>query len=317
MPSSAQEGPPVLTARAGALQRELIRQALLIAARDELGLLTRDEMLGERFSAAPKASSGLEIQTISAPNGLIRVIISQPEESGRMVLFERDLTKTATNPGGAAISDPPPEDLADLAEQTEAISRTELPAVLRKLGLEGKSNQASSGGQVPETIENRLGSLGFAEIFSAIKDLHTLIRSDGESPARIGALARGYAILGVLSEFQWHPAHKAYKARALLYAQRLCAAAERGPWFVAQGLHSGALGLALSRHGRPESGRVCRRLGRQSRCTILGRANFRVRAVRRQGARIQTRPGWQAGFPAPPELARVPATGQDDTRCCF
>ncbi len=34
---------------------------------------------------------------------------------------------------------------------------------------------------------------------------------------------RGYAQLGVLSEFHWHPAHRAFKARALLYAQRLVA----------------------------------------------------------------------------------------------
>ena len=35
----------------GILNRELTRQALLIAARDELGLLTRDEVLGDAISA--------------------------------------------------------------------------------------------------------------------------------------------------------------------------------------------------------------------------------------------------------------------------
>ena len=35
----------------GILNRELTRQALLIAARDELGLATRDEVLGDLISA--------------------------------------------------------------------------------------------------------------------------------------------------------------------------------------------------------------------------------------------------------------------------
>ena len=138
--------------------------------------------------------------------------------------------------------DPIPEDLADLAKQTEELSRTEFPAVLRQLGLEGKPNATKADGQVPDVIENRLGSLGFPEVFAAIKDLHALIRSDGESPARVGALVRGYALLGLLSEFQWHPAHKAYKARALLYAQRLVARQPNEAW----GLWHRAFALALS-----------------------------------------------------------------------
>ena len=79
MPYAARESSPVANARAGILQRELIRQALLIAARDELGLLTRDDVLGERQNAQAPASSGPEIQTISGPNGLIRVVIKQAE----------------------------------------------------------------------------------------------------------------------------------------------------------------------------------------------------------------------------------------------
>ena len=95
---------------------------------------------------------------------------------------------------------------------------------------------------MPEAIEQRLGTLGFAEVFAAVKDLHALNRSDGESSARIGALLRGYALLGLLSEFQWHPAHKAYKARAILYAQRLVARQPKEAW----GLWHRAFALALA-----------------------------------------------------------------------
>ncbi len=52
MPFAAQAPGFSRSARAGILERELIRQAFLLAARDELGLLTRDEVLGERSNPA-------------------------------------------------------------------------------------------------------------------------------------------------------------------------------------------------------------------------------------------------------------------------
>src|SRR5262245_66442796 len=44
--------------------------------------------------------------------------------------------------------------------------------------------------------------------------------SDGETAARWAGLVRAYAHLGLLTEYQWHPMSYAFKARALLYAQR-------------------------------------------------------------------------------------------------
>ncbi len=48
----------------GILNRELMRQALLIAARDELGLATRDEVLGDSIAAAATAGSDVELVTV-------------------------------------------------------------------------------------------------------------------------------------------------------------------------------------------------------------------------------------------------------------
>ena len=64
----------------------------------------------------------------------------------------------------------------------------------------------------------------------AVRELHAAIRQDGESPARLGALVRGYAHLGVLNEYLWTSAHKVFKARAFLYAQRLIAQDPDSPW---------------------------------------------------------------------------------------
>ncbi len=82
----------------------------------------------------------------------------------------------------------------------------------------------------PRRWRSASARLGFTGPLAAVRDLHAAIRADGETPARVGALVRGYALLGVLTEFHWHPAHKAYKARALLYAQRLVARDPKSPW---------------------------------------------------------------------------------------
>ena len=64
----------------GILLRELMRQALLIAARDELGLSTRDEVLGDAIAAAIPAGSDVELVTVfhTAAGKLNRAVISAP-----------------------------------------------------------------------------------------------------------------------------------------------------------------------------------------------------------------------------------------------
>ena len=119
--------------------------------------------------------------------------------------------------------------LLKLATLAEGLSRTAFPEALKALGLKGEPNRYRAEAAAPPKVEDRLGHLGFVESLAAVRDLHAAIRTDGESPARLGALARGYAQLGVLSEFHWHPAHKAFQARALLYAERLVAREPKSP----------------------------------------------------------------------------------------
>jgi TPR repeat protein len=75
------------------------------------------------------------------------------------------------------------------------------------------------------------------------------MQEQGESPELLGALVRAYVNLGVLSETHWHTTHKAYKARALIYAQRLVVRQKSDAWslwhrayaWALVGLHSDAL----------------------------------------------------------------------------
>lgn len=217
----------------GILLREVVRQAVLLAARDELGLATRDEVLGEAVAGAPEAR-GAEVSSVFREKGISRATIRKVGGAKAEPLLDKPL---------------PGPSLPELVETAEALSRTELPAALKALGLSGVANTRRVDAPLPEGTEDLLSRLGQTDAFAAVRGLHTAIRADGESPARLGALARGYALLGILTEYQWSPAHKAFKARALLYSQRLVAADPADPFalwnraFVRAlvGMHAGAM----------------------------------------------------------------------------
>jgi tetratricopeptide (TPR) repeat protein len=198
------------------LARELFRQALLIAARDELGLTTRDEVLdGAAPDAGPGDAAGLEFASVLRGDGGGRVTVRRVDAEGQVseTLLRHEIPRFEGD-GGMFTA---------VVPDAEALSRSEFPKFLKGLGLEGSPNRVRADAPTPDAVEERLAGLGMVETFSAIRDIHAAIRGDGESPARLGALARGYAQLGVLAQFHWHPAHKAFKARALLYAERLVA----------------------------------------------------------------------------------------------
>jgi tetratricopeptide (TPR) repeat protein len=204
------------------LARELLRQAILITARDELGLATRDEVIGDAVNQDEPGQPG-SVEVISLIRDHIwrtqirRVVGDRVEEQ-----CARE-TKTATGQDLETVR---------LVVAAETWSRQDFPAVLKALGLEGKPNEIKETTEpaLPRYVEGRLSSLGYSQTLAAIRDLHQAIRTKGETPAALGALVRAYAQLGVLSEFHWHSAHRAFKARALLYAQRLLVRAPDRPW---------------------------------------------------------------------------------------
>ena len=94
----------------------------------------------------------------------------------------------------------------------------------------GPAGSSRDGGRrLPDGIGIRLTKMTFVEAFAALRQLHGAIRSDGPSPRLVQALVRAYANLGLLTEYQWDAASRAYKARALLYAQGLVAAEPKSP----------------------------------------------------------------------------------------
>lgn len=203
----------------GIILRELIRQAMLMAARDELGLSTRDEVIDESVIPAAQKSQ-IELDSVFRVDGPSRVLIRRGEGEDSEVLLDHEMGAVPNEIGVLAMVLP-------LAEE---LSRKEFLRTLKTLGAKGSPNAIRADAPIPPGVEASLMQVDFIEIFSAVRRLHAALRDDGESPARIGALARAYSLLGILSEYQWHPAHKAYKARALLYAQRLVARDPSSAW---------------------------------------------------------------------------------------
>src|SRR5205085_9256441 len=109
----------------------------------------------------------------------------------------------------------------------EYASRNEIEKTLESLGFAKRAERSRSDDPLPKEIEKQLGEVDLISQFLAVRELHALL-SEQQSEAAIGGLVRGYANLGILTEFCLHPAHDVFKARSLLYAQRLCTLTGKG-----------------------------------------------------------------------------------------
>lgn len=197
---------------AGLLMRELVRQAVLLAAREELGAATRDQTLREDVSAAEGQPAPLGVTMIAVPMQSLTFRLWQEQGEGRRPLFER---KIGMPPSATMVT----LNYVALAEAMESLSRRELVETLRGAGFDGTANPRDAAAEPDERTQELLADMTVVAQFEAVRRLHAALR-EGESPALLGALARGYANLGRLTHRDWSSAHEAFKARGILYAQR-------------------------------------------------------------------------------------------------
>ncbi len=194
------------------LMRELGRQALLIAARDELGLSTRDETLGEVFpDSVTQAKHDLFVTVRSQYNGNVRLqlwLASKPEE-----LLPTKKEKQYDS-----------KVILSQTEKLEPKIRGELRDQLRSLGFDGKIKPANEKNLPPDSVEGQLLEMNFVSQFAAVRAAHTAIAEKGHSRVWLGVLARGYANLALMTEHHWKSDTEVFAARALLYAERLATA---------------------------------------------------------------------------------------------
>jgi len=203
--------------RHGRLFRELVRQAVLLAAREGLNLPVRDIVVGDPAPAGEPAEI-IEVDALSQDDK-VSLLIRRGEEKKREILLEEVVRAGRTNIGNYQLA----------VEALEPLAHRSLPEAIAKAGVVGKAAPKQGDDRLPDGVEERLGRMAFAEQFAALRALHAAQRTGGSSPRRLAALSRAYANLGLLTEFQWDAASVAYKARALLYAQRLIASGPKSP----------------------------------------------------------------------------------------
>ena len=220
---------------AGSLTREIFRQSVLIAARDELGLSTFDSALGEfppESETAVAFPFDLEVRIVSRDNAksllMMDVELSRPVRGGKWFSWASPPIKL-----------PLVNSVEGMVASAEQMSRAEFVEALKSAGLK-KNEQAarsSSNGPLPDDVP-----LDFVSQYASLRNLHARLRANGESAETLGALVRAYANLGSLIDFHWGPASKAMHARALLYAQRLLVREGTTPWTLSHRAY--ARGLA-------------------------------------------------------------------------
>jgi lipopolysaccharide biosynthesis regulator YciM len=213
------DGKVLMEEMLGRMRYELYRQAMFIAAWDECGLDVRDETLGETpFSESHPIRFSFEMkeQQESPLFGVWLNIYEGEKASDKPLLSER-LHYSRNNLFGekTAVS------YDEHARDAERFSREAFLEMLIDQGAKRQPRRDAGDGTVDDTALTHLNRLEMFSQFLAVRQLHRQIREQGESPARLGALVRAYANLGLLSEHHWHPAHKVFKARALLYGHRL------------------------------------------------------------------------------------------------
>lgn len=196
----------------GLLARELVRQALLCAAREELGCATHDLHLGQ---PAPEKSLHLDVVAVLAKDDQdatqTQLEIRKGElDQQELVVVEPFKTKV-------------PLELTDVVRLAEARSRGNFVKHLQQVGVVGQPREWNKASKPGADVTRALAEMNFISQFRAAAALHAQIEKEGRSAPLVSALTRAYANLAILTEHHWSGAHKVFAARSLIYSQRLVA----------------------------------------------------------------------------------------------
>jgi hypothetical protein len=217
------------------LSREIVRQAMLVAARDGLGVQTCDETLQETPPEGV-AVVHLLLTERSSRNGKWHVKLSKfvagEDDRNCTPLWEKtyDFTPATT------------KIYAEMIPKLEADSRVAFIHALQLAGLQSLKGTppATQPTSPPDDIEHLLLLPDFIAQYGAVRAAHQAILRKGQSPEWVSVLARGYANLASLTHHHWNSATEVFAARAWLYSEwsqpiltaawRLPAAPTLGRW---------------------------------------------------------------------------------------
>ncbi len=226
--------------RAHLLGRELIRQAVLVTARDELGVPTYDETLRETPPENAEVIHLLLSERVT-PNGKqwrVGLYAYDEDEKKRSeeTLWEKQYESKAKRY----------EIYADIVPKLESDTHDQFLEALHAAGFRKEQPEHESSESVAsDRLEEMLGKIDFIAQFAAVRSAHQAVAASGETPELLGILIRGYANLGFLTRHQYNAVSHVFTARSWLYAQRLLAAGEESDIALWHRAYAWALGGTL------------------------------------------------------------------------
>ena len=192
-------------------ERELVRQSLWLSAREDFGLRVRDSSLGESVLQNLPGDRQFRVRHVISfstpePPWSITVGSGNAEHKLWAGRLSFDIDQYIFRPAASLV-------------QAEQLSREFFGKCLVATGFEPVPRRSSTA-TIPPEVEVALEDLRETVQFAAVRRLQAEVREKGESPNLLAGLSRGYANLGLLTQFHWNSAPMVFKARGLLYAQR-------------------------------------------------------------------------------------------------
>jgi hypothetical protein len=165
---------PIKNEYATRLTRELFRQAVLIAARDELGRSTRDETLQEEDLPKGNVAHVMPIGRGDA-QGKWRLKLISADDGSR---WEQNYE---FRPGGMQF-------FSELATKLESETRGSLLEGLRSVGLEGSKPALGSAALPGAEVEALLRQPDCVAQYSVVRAAHQALAEHGETSEWLGVL---------------------------------------------------------------------------------------------------------------------------------
>ncbi|CAN0361818.1 unnamed protein product, partial [Ectocarpus sp. 4 AP-2014] len=177
------------------LLREIVRQGILISARENLGLPTRDETFGEQF---PESASGSPIHPL-----MVAIEFSQEGQWNASLRIVGASSATSLWSGSG---DRGSEGWSSYRRLVTELSNS-ADAIAESLSAAAKKDESSVPSKLPPAseaeIEALLREMNFVSQYAAARTAHQAIRVEGKSLKWLGVLARSYAHLSALTHHTW------------------------------------------------------------------------------------------------------------------
>lgn len=185
--------------------REIFRQHILMIAREEFGFVTRDATLGEPVD--PDSPECFHLKVLAWEHTPAELTLRR----GKKVIYEGTVVNEVSD--GLKKFRLLPKHVTD--------TRDSVIQAFKAAGYKQKPLPKDRMPALPQEIEALLGRINTISQYAAVRRLHHLLQEQGESPAVLGGLVRGYAHLSQLTLPLLDMRHRAFGARSLLYAHRL------------------------------------------------------------------------------------------------